>query len=71
MNLEQANASASIVNVGSSEQAKLKRVLPGDANNSYLFQKVLSGRMPLAGGPLTAGDIDLIRQWINAGAPDN
>jgi len=70
-NLEKANAYASIVNVASSEQPKLKRVLPGDAANSYLFQKVAAGLMPRTGGKLTAADIDLIRQWINAGAPNN
>jgi hypothetical protein len=42
-----------------------------------MFQKVTGaasisgGRMPLMRGPLSAGDIDLIRQWIDAGAPNN
>src|SRR5207302_3794555 len=70
-NLEKGSAYANIVNVASSEQPKLKRVLPGDAANSYLFQKVAAGLMPRTGGPLTAADIDLIRQWINAGAANN
>jgi hypothetical protein len=70
-NLDKDHAYTSIVNVTSSEQPKLKRVLPGDASNSYLYQKVASGAMPRSGGPLTPADIDLIRQWINAGAPNN
>jgi hypothetical protein len=70
-NLEKDKAYTNIVNVASSEVPKLKRVLPGDAANSYLFQKVVTGAMPRTGGPLTAGDVDLIRQWINAGAPNN
>jgi len=70
-NLEKDKAYANIVNVASSEKPALKRVMPGDAANSYLFQKVSSGLMPRAGGPLTGADIDLIRRWINAGAPNN
>ena len=76
-NLEGANAYANIVNVPSTEMPSLKRVMPGDAANSYLFMKItgapgiIGSQMPLAGGPLTAGDIELIRQWINAGAPNN
>jgi hypothetical protein len=70
-NLDKDHAYTSIVNVTSSEQPKLKRVLPGDAANSYLYQKVAAGLMPRTGGPLTPADIDLIRQWINAGAPNN
>jgi hypothetical protein len=76
-NLEAASAYANIVNVPSSEMPSLKRVMPGDASNSYLFMKItgvpgiFGSQMPLAGGPLSTADIDLIRQWINAGAPNN
>lgn len=70
-NLEAANAYASIVNVNSSENASLKRVKPGDAANSYLFQKINSGAMPLIGGPLTQADKDKISTWINEGALNN
>jgi hypothetical protein len=76
-NLAAASAYASIVNVPSVEKPSLRRVKPGDAANSYLYQKItgapgISGSpMPLSGGPLTAGDIALIQQWINAGAPNN
>jgi hypothetical protein len=76
-NLEAGRAYASIVNVLSLERPDLKRVMPGDATNSYLFQKVtgasgiVGSSMPLAGGPLSAADIDLLRQWINGGAPNN
>ena len=76
-NLEAASAYASIVNVPSVEKPSLLRVKPGDAANSYLFQKITGApgiagsQMPLAGGPLAASDIALIQQWINAGAPNN
>jgi hypothetical protein len=77
LHLEASQAYDNIVNVASNEQPDVKRVLPGDAGNSYLFQKVTGaatisgGRMPLGREPLSAGDIELIRQWINAGAPNN
>jgi hypothetical protein len=71
MDLEASQAYNNIVNVTSTESRGLKRILPGNADKSYLYQKVSSGQMPLAGGRLTAADIDLIRQWINAGAPNN
>jgi hypothetical protein len=71
MNLEAANAYANIVNVPSTENPALKRVKPGDSANSYLFQKVNSGAMPLAGGPLTAADINTIKTWIDQGASNN
>jgi hypothetical protein len=46
-------------------------VAPGDADDSYLYQMVASGRMPETGGSLTSADIALIRQWINDGALNN
>ena len=50
-------------------------VLPGDAQGSLLAQKLLGtqtigGSMP-PGGPLTQADIQLILDWIAAGALDN
>jgi hypothetical protein len=51
----------------------LKRVDPGDPDNSYLVQKVegtaaVGGRMPLGGSRIPQEEIDLIRQWISEGA---
>jgi hypothetical protein len=52
----------------------LHRVFPGSADNSVLYRKVsgtsCGGRMP-QGGSLSAGDIALIRTWINEGANNN
>jgi len=68
---------ASIVNVNSSEQPALKRVKPGDPDNSYLVRKLAGGpgitgsRMPLGGPFLSAEELQLIRQWISEGALDN
>ena len=64
---------ANLVNVNSSEAAPLKRVLPGDANNSYLYQKVtqdtpaVGSRMP-PGETLSGTEITDIQTWINSGA---
>jgi hypothetical protein len=76
-NLSAATAYANIVNVASSERPDLRRVQPGNAANSYLYQKItgapgiVGSMMPLAGGPLSGSDMALIQQWINEGAPNN
>jgi hypothetical protein len=76
-NLSAATAYANIVNVPSAEEPSLLRVKPGDAAHSYLYQKItgalgiVGSMMPLSGGPLSANDMALIQQWINAGAPNN
>lgn len=52
-------------------------VVPGDAEASLLFEKVSSDspsvgeRMPLFGTALPDSDIAAIREWIDAGAPNN
>jgi Ca2+-binding RTX toxin-like protein len=62
-----------LVNIASKEVPSLKRVEPGDPDDSYLVQKVegtaaVGGRMPLNSTPLTDAQIALIRSWISAGA---
>jgi plastocyanin len=77
MDLRAGNAYASIVNVSSSEKPALMRVKPGDPDNSYLYQKVLGApgiagvRMPFGGPFLSDAQIQLIHDWILAGAPNN
>jgi mono/diheme cytochrome c family protein len=46
-------------------------VEPGDPDNSYLVEMVVSGKMPKEGDPLTAAEIEIIKAWITAGALDN
>ena len=53
------------------------RITPGDPAMSYLYHKVtgdlgvnLGSRMPLARPPLAANLIEIIRLWIEAGAPE-
>ncbi|MBM4245087.1 MAG: hypothetical protein FJ148_14945 [Deltaproteobacteria bacterium] len=54
-----------------------QRITPGDPALSYLFRKVtgdlgvgLGSRMPLGRPPLAANLIEILRLWIEAGAPE-
>ncbi|MBN2365399.1 MAG: hypothetical protein EH225_05455 [Calditrichaeota bacterium] len=66
-----------LVNVASQEVPSLLRVDPGEPDSSYLVLKVegasgiIGQRMPIGGNPLSAEQINLIREWINNGAPNN
>ncbi len=72
--LEEGVAGGNLVNIASTEQPTLRRVLPGDPEQSYLVHKIegrpgISGvRMPKARPPLAQEQIDLIRLWITQGA---
>lgn len=46
-------------------------VLPGDGANSYIVQLLQKGTMPRRGPKLPDAQIQIIIDWINAGAPDN
>lgn len=51
------------------------RVVPGDADASWLYNRVTTddqvlGRMPLYAEPLSDDEVMAIRGWINKGAPD-
>ena len=43
-------------------------LVPGDADQSPLYGKIAAGEMPL-GNPLPRKEHDIVRRWINAGAP--
>jgi len=64
-----------LVNVASTQDATRKRVLPGDATNSYLVIK-LEGRqtvgtkMPQTGS-LAANALQNIKNWVTKGAKNN
>ena len=74
MDLTSADASfANLVGVTSIQNAVLQRVSPGDADNSYLVQKLegtaaFGQRMPAGGTALDQATIDVIRAWIDNGA---
>jgi hypothetical protein len=76
MILEPDRAYAMIVNVHSVEMPSLFRINPGDPTNSYLYRKIsgagITGdRMPQGGPYLTDAEIQLVRDWIRRGAPND
>ena len=81
MSLSNGNAYAAIVNVTARAGGGLKRVLPGDANNSFLYRKVAArtnpgsfsvagSPMPLTGSALSTNQLAALAVWIDAGAPE-
>ncbi|HNP35494.1 MAG TPA: hypothetical protein PKK10_06550 [Woeseiaceae bacterium] len=75
LNLEAANSYAMLVGMASSQDSGTQRVMAGNANMSYLVQKLegtasSGGQMPPTGA-LPQSEIDVIRQWITAGAVDD
>ena len=74
MNLSSASASqAALVGVNSIEVPALKRVSPGDPNNSYIIHKLegtqaVGSQMPQGGPFLDQAAIDDVKAWIQAGA---
>lgn len=82
LDLSAGRAYNQTVGVNSTEKPGLKRVKPGDPDNSYLFQKIIgapgiSGVLmpngcpgaPLAGQCLAPDEIEAIRTWILECAP--
>ena len=74
LDLSQGNAMANLRNVASAELPELDRIEPGRALESYLYLKVTADEriqgdpMPPGGGSLSAGQLDLLRRWIEQGA---
>lgn len=78
LNLTHDMAYDQIVNVAARNKAGAVRVIPGDAENSYLIHKMeglpgIAGiRMPSGSSPyLTDGQILIVKRWIATGAPRN
>lgn len=46
-------------------------ISPGNADGSKLIQMVTSGKMPKQGAKLTPDQINILKDWMNAGALDN
>jgi len=75
LNLRHDVAYASLVSVASRGKTGAVRVIPGDADNSYIVQKlegrpgIVGERMPRTGGPyLTEGQMTILKRWIATGA---
>ena len=43
----------------------------GSAENSFLLEMIVEGNMPEEGDPVPEDEIEVIRAWIEAGAPNN
>ena len=77
-NLTAGVSYATLVGTPSVEKPALRRVAPGDPANSYFVHKleggpeILGTRMPRGTGPyLTAGQMLVIRRWIELGAAND
>ena len=46
-------------------------IIAGNAKESLLARKILKGEMPKRGPKLTPAQVQIIIDWINAGAPNN
>jgi hypothetical protein len=46
-------------------------IAPGDAGNSLLVDQLVQGKMPKRGPKLTPDQVQLITDWVNAGAKNN
>lgn len=69
-----ATSQSNLINVDSATNSSFKRVLPGDAENSFLYLKIsgapiAGNQMPLGEAPLDQETQNTIKDWINNGAP--
>ncbi len=77
MDLRSATAYDDVVNQPSVQDPTWTLVVPGDAESSLLFLKVsmddppIGDRMPRFAPPLSAAQIEAIRDWIDQGALDD
>ncbi|MCA9752846.1 MAG: hypothetical protein R3B81_00785 [bacterium] len=76
LDLREGQAFSFLVDVPSVEVPTAVRVAPFDPDNSYIICKlencpwIVGNQMPLIGGPLPQTTIDVIREWIQMGAPE-
>ncbi len=74
MDLSSGQTSGNTINIPSAERPTLFRIEPGNADSSYLVLKIegapgiVGQQMPFGRSPLSQGEIDVIRQWIDDGA---
>ncbi len=77
LNLSSGVAHSNIVNIASSQQPSVDRIEPNDPESSYLYLKVIDdpsitgSRMPRGAPALAQELIDLLRDWIERGAPND
>lgn len=76
LDLRAGSAHGNLVNVQAVGEPSRIRVIPGNAQNSYLVIKLegrqsFGGQMPLGGSPLDNIDLTNVRNWIDKGAKNN
>jgi hypothetical protein len=65
---------ANLIDVDSGTNPTFKRVQPGDADNSFIYLKIMGAaiagnQMQLGLSPLDSNTQSVIKQWIDSGAP--
>jgi len=69
-------AHANVVNRASTQIPSMVRIRPGESAQSYLYLKItgdpriVGTKMP-QGGTLSTAQVNLVRQWIRRGAPND
>jgi hypothetical protein len=77
LDLSSGMAYGNIVNIASSQQPSIDRIEPNDPEGSYLYLKVIDdpsingSRMPRGAPALAQELLDLLRDWIERGAPND
>ena len=78
LDLSEGNSYAALVGTLSTGKRTATRVIPSNADSSYLIHKlqgfpdIVGNRMPNTGGPyLTSGQLTIIKRWINLGAQND
>ncbi len=74
LRLDPGFSAGNLINVPSPRDPTLIRVVPGDPDASFIIQKLdgmqtVGARMPDGGPYLTTATVNVIRQWIQNGAP--
>jgi hypothetical protein len=77
LDLRVGAAHAALVGAAATGAPGSLRVVPGDSAESFLVRKLAGvlapgegDRMPSVGRPVSALELDLVRAWIDAGAPE-
>jgi len=77
LDLREGAAYGEVVNAPSNQMPSLNLIEPSDPDNCYLYLKVIDdssisgNRMPRGAAPLSQQLIDLLRDWIERGAPND
>jgi hypothetical protein len=74
LRLDPGFSAGNLINVASSQDPTLVRVIPGNPDGSFVIHKLegnqtVGFQMPAGGPYLPQSTIDVIRQWIQDGAP--